>query len=296
MSSNQSVLQNDTSGITNMTSASDTGDQHIPPIFFPSSGSVDNGSSVTLIKPVSLPSSLSQHNVGSMSSTTTSLYSTTESTRNNTQGHPQTGIEATEPAITATQSKATMIGSSTSQISDTGDKIIDFTEIPQQNITKENQWKTTSTKTTINSSEVLEKESTLSRTTTAAISVTSETTAQGRVYQNYTDIEHISETTTDFVERVPEAVSAMSLLDTDQTTHSVVNNLNSTADNDNSTFFIIQYSEDDFESEDSFWPIAMALTIGIPTIIVLGVTIAVLYKKRMGKPRNLLSMFDQDYS
>lgn len=277
-----------------MTSASDTGDQHIPPIFFPSSGSVDNGSSVTLIKPVALPSPLPQQDVGTMSSGTTSLYNTIESTTNNTQGHSQIGIEATKPAITATQSRTTMIsGSSIPQI---GDKIIDFTVIPQQNITKENQWNTISTKITINSSEVLEKESTPLRTTTAATSVASETSEQGRVYQNYTDIRHISETTTDFLERMPEAVSAMSLLDTDQTTNSSINILNSTADNNNSTFFIIQYSEDDFESQDSFWPIAVALTIGIPTIIVLGVTIAVLYKKRMGKPRNLLSMFDQDYS
>jgi hypothetical protein len=50
---------------------------------------------------------------------------------------------------------------------------------------------------------------------------------------------------------------------------------------------------DDFQAPDSFWPIALALTISIPTIVVLAITIAVLYRRRIAKPRSLLSMYGQ---
>ncbi|WAR00700.1 hypothetical protein MAR_025072 [Mya arenaria] len=53
---------------------------------------------------------------------------------------------------------------------------------------------------------------------------------------------------------------------------------------------------EDFTTYDTFWPIAMALTIGIPAIAVFGVTIAVLYRNRLGKPRGLLAAFDDEYN
>ncbi|KAL4228075.1 hypothetical protein ACF0H5_013510 [Mactra antiquata] len=60
---------------------------------------------------------------------------------------------------------------------------------------------------------------------------------------------------------------------------------------------LVIYSEDDFISRDSFWPIALALTIGIPTIIVMAVTITVLYRRRMSNPRSRMSVYaGHDYS
>ena len=50
-----------------------------------------------------------------------------------------------------------------------------------------------------------------------------------------------------------------------------------------------------YDNGDTFWPVAMALTIGIPTIIVFAVTITVLYRRRMNKPRSLLGIYGTDY-
>ena len=52
---------------------------------------------------------------------------------------------------------------------------------------------------------------------------------------------------------------------------------------------------DDYDKGDTFWPVAMALTIGVPTIIVFAVTITVLYRRRMNKPRGLLGIYGTDY-
>ncbi|XP_045215389.2 uncharacterized protein LOC123565596 [Mercenaria mercenaria] len=87
---------------------------------------------------------------------------------------------------------------------------------------------------------------------------------------------------------------------TNHTTHlaNVNTTINSTDEFYNSTADpsrLTRTFSDDFESRDSFWPIALALTIGIPTIVVLAVTITVLYRRRIAKPRSLLSMYGQDY-
>ena len=37
------------------------------------------------------------------------------------------------------------------------------------------------------------------------------------------------------------------------------------------------------KEDDRFWPLAVALTIGIPTIIIIGVTISVMHRKRLGR-------------
>lgn len=50
-----------------------------------------------------------------------------------------------------------------------------------------------------------------------------------------------------------------------------------------------------YDKGDTFWPVATALTMGIPAIIVFAVTIAVLYRRRMNKPRGLLEMYGTDY-
>lgn len=88
-------------------------------------------------------------------------------------------------------------------------------------------------------------------------------------------------------------------IDTEQTVasntieNSTEENFNSTIDPNRLSFTFL---DTDFRSRDSFWPIAMALTIGIPTIIVFAVTITVLYRGRLAKPRSLLSMYGQDYN
>ena len=46
---------------------------------------------------------------------------------------------------------------------------------------------------------------------------------------------------------------------------------------------------------DTFWPVAIALTIGVPTIIVRGITITLLNRRRMHKRRGLLKMPGADY-
>jgi hypothetical protein len=88
-------------------------------------------------------------------------------------------------------------------------------------------------------------------------------------------------------------------IDTEQTIssntveNSTEESFNSTIDPNRLSFAFL---DTDFRSRDSFWPIAMALTIGIPTIIVFAVTITVLYRGRLAKPRSLLSMYGQDYN
>ena len=54
-------------------------------------------------------------------------------------------------------------------------------------------------------------------------------------------------------------------------------------------------TEDLYDDGDTFWPVAMALTIGVPTIIVLAVTITVLYRRRTNKRRSLLEVYGADY-
>lgn len=87
-------------------------------------------------------------------------------------------------------------------------------------------------------------------------------------------------------------------ISTTQTKAYSVSDFNSTEELYNSTVDPSRLAHtfaDDFQSRDSFWPIALALTIGIPTIVVLAVTITVLYRGRLTKPRSLLAMYGQEY-
>ncbi|KAK6179928.1 hypothetical protein SNE40_012175 [Patella caerulea] len=43
------------------------------------------------------------------------------------------------------------------------------------------------------------------------------------------------------------------------------------------------------ENNDSFWPIVAALVIGIPSVIVFGIAITVIHKKRLGRPPRFMS-------
>lgn len=97
---------------------------------------------------------------------------------------------------------------------------------------------------------------------------------------------------------ISKATERLQQISNSETTDSETLNesINTTTEYANTALFSVKYSEEDFDSRDAFWPIAMALTIGIPTIVVFGVTIAVLYKRRISKPRGLLSMYGQEYS
>lgn len=78
----------------------------------------------------------------------------------------------------------------------------------------------------------------------------------------------------------------------------MINNTNSTDELLNVTIDpsrLVRTFSDDFRSPDSFWPIAITLTIGIPTIVILAVTITVLYRGRLTKPKSVLAMYGQDY-
>ena len=58
----------------------------------------------------------------------------------------------------------------------------------------------------------------------------------------------------------------------------------------------LRYTYDEFDAGDKLWPVGMALTIGLPTIIVLAVTITVLYKRQVAKPRSRMSFYGQNYA
>nr|KAG5705957.1 hypothetical protein BaRGS_010847 [Batillaria attramentaria] len=55
---------------------------------------------------------------------------------------------------------------------------------------------------------------------------------------------------------------------------------------DDDNFVIEARDEDDIES-DTFWPIVAALVIGIPSIIVFGIAITVIHKRRLASPARL---------